>query len=92
MITYLVKKPNYYICGNCRMKQQELHENCWFCGCIFSNYENVILENYKEQENNKEEMSMEDKIIYVEPVDPEVPEVEVDFISDDDEQETKSKT
>ena len=35
---------------------------------------------------------MEDKIIYVEPVDPEVPEVEVDFISDDDEQETKSKT
>lgn len=84
MFTHLVKKSNYYICGNCRMKQQELHETCWFCGCLFSNYENIILKNYKEQENNKEKTFIEDKIIYAEPVDPEVPEVEVDFISDNE--------
>lgn len=54
MITDLVKKPNYYICGNCRMKQQEIEHTCWFCGCIFSNYEKVLIEMYEEQLEDKE--------------------------------------
>lgn len=49
MITHLVKKPGGYICHNCRMKQQEIKETCWFCGYFFSNYEIVLLKNYKEQ-------------------------------------------
>jgi predicted amidophosphoribosyltransferase len=49
MFTHLVKKPTGYICGNCRMKQQEIKDTCWFCGYFFSNYEVVLLENYKEQ-------------------------------------------
>jgi len=51
MFTHLVKKPIGYICGNCRMKQQEIKDTCWFCGYFFSNYEVVLLENYKEQNN-----------------------------------------
>lgn len=51
MITHLVKKNDYYICHNCRMKQQELKETCWFCGYIFSNFEVIVLENYKDREN-----------------------------------------
>lgn len=52
MVTQLVKRPSYYICGNCRMKQEELHENCWFCGYFFSNYEIIKLENFKTLENS----------------------------------------
>lgn len=51
MFTHLVKKPTGYICGNCRMKQQEIKDTCWFCGYFFSNYEVILLENLKEQEN-----------------------------------------
>lgn len=51
MITHLVKKPDYYICGNCHMRQDEIKHTCWFCGYFFSNYEVILVENYKEKEN-----------------------------------------
>ena len=43
MIAQLVKKSNYYICSNCRMKQHNVEEVCWFCGLSFSNYEEEII-------------------------------------------------
>lgn len=52
MFAHLVKKPDYYICSNCRMKQTEIKETCWFCGYFFSNWEVIQLENFKVTENN----------------------------------------
>lgn len=47
MLAHLVKKPNGYLCSNCRMAQNKLEETCWFCGYFFSNYEVILMENYK---------------------------------------------
>ena len=51
MITHLVKRNDGYLCHNCRMAQKELRETCWFCGYFFSNYESIVLKNYKDKEN-----------------------------------------
>lgn len=50
MIAKLIHKNDYYYCSNCMMKQPELNETCWFCESLFSNYEELLLENYKESE------------------------------------------
>ena len=50
MIAQILKKTGYCICSNCRMKQPELNETCWFCESFFSNYEELLLESYKESE------------------------------------------
>lgn len=49
MIAQLVKKPNYYICSNCRMKQLLLEPACWFCNFQFSNYEEELIKQFKEE-------------------------------------------
>lgn len=49
MITHLVKKTNYYICDNCRMKQQKPEPYCWFCGYPFANYEETLIELYHKE-------------------------------------------
>lgn len=51
MLTHLAKKNNKWICHNCRMEQKKLQPTCWFCDYFFSNYEAVVLENYKEVNN-----------------------------------------
>ena len=51
MIAQLVKRPNYYICNNCRMKQLSLQEVCWFCGLPFSNYEEELIKQFGEEQN-----------------------------------------
>ena len=44
---YLVEKVDGRIfCSKCRMKQRKIEEHCWFCGCFFTNYEEVILQHY----------------------------------------------
>lgn len=51
MIAKIIVKNNHYYCGFCRMKQALLKESCWFCGHIFTNYEEVAVENYNDREN-----------------------------------------
>lgn len=45
-MAFLRRKNNTYQCSNCFMRL-ELVENCPFCGEFFNNYEDIILENYK---------------------------------------------
>ena len=46
MVAYLVKKDdNQLYCSVCRMRQTYLKELCEFCWRIFSNYEDILLEN-----------------------------------------------
>ena len=41
-----------YYCSNCFMKLQKFTSYCEYCGEIFSNYENVLIEIY---ENKRED-------------------------------------
>lgn len=47
MIAQLIDKGTYYICSECRMKQRELGETCWFCGKVFTNYEEELIKTFK---------------------------------------------
>lgn len=54
MIAHLIPKFDYYYCSECRIKQP-IGEICIFCRAIFSNYEELLLKNYKDkndEENN----------------------------------------
>ena len=53
MIAQIVKRYGYYVCSNCRMQQHSLKEVCWFCNSPFSNYEEILIQNF-EKENNDE--------------------------------------
>lgn len=53
MIAHLINKKNYFICSNCRMKQQEIEETCWFCGFMFSNYEEELIKYFREEQENE---------------------------------------
>lgn len=35
------------------MEQQELKETCWFCGSWFTNFEEMVVENFNIQEEQK---------------------------------------
>ena len=48
MIAHLITKFDYYYCSECRIKQP-IGEICIFCGAIFSNYEELLLKNYKDK-------------------------------------------
>ena len=52
-IAQLLKKTNYYICSECRMKQHELAAECEFCGAEFNNYDEIITKIFMEKENDK---------------------------------------
>ncbi len=54
MTSKLVKKKNTYCCSNCMMRQPHLATNCWWCGNLFSNYEEIIIENAIEEEKINE--------------------------------------
>lgn len=47
MIAQLLKKSGVNICSKCRTRQWGLKETCAFCGAIFSNYENFLIENWE---------------------------------------------
>ena len=49
MITILVSKYGEYFCGNCRMRQKELTPYCPFCDYSFSNYEELLLQQYNDK-------------------------------------------
>ena len=57
MVSNLVKNNSYYYCSHCMMRQLQINPNCYFCGNYFSNWEEVMIELFKEQE--QEEMKNE---------------------------------
>ena len=57
----LIKKNNDYLCDNCYIKQPSVLEPyCIFCAQIFSNYEEVMINKFKEEQEN--EINGEDKL------------------------------
>ena len=49
MVASLVRKENnQWYCSACRMRQGKLRERCEFCWRIFSNYEDMLLEQIEE--------------------------------------------
>ena len=39
---------NEYYCSECMMRQKEIKPICYFCGALFSNYEAVIIQLYRD--------------------------------------------
>lgn len=51
MISTLKQKDGSYYCTECMMRQFTLRPQCSFCGAEFSNYQDVVIENYKKEYN-----------------------------------------
>lgn len=53
MIVRLIKRNGNYYCNNCQIKQPNPPDAiCWFCGFVFSNYENEIIKQFEEEQEN----------------------------------------
>lgn len=51
MIAELVDKGKYWACSECKMRQKQLDDGyCWFCGAIFTNWEEVLWKRKKEED------------------------------------------
>lgn len=60
MVTTLKKKiDGHFYCNNCKMGQYDLRPNCFYCGYTFSNYEDILVQQYEEE---REERMKEDNI------------------------------
>ena len=44
MTSKLFKKQDQYYCSNCMMRQPRVQANCFWCGDMFSNYENMLIQ------------------------------------------------
>lgn len=44
MTSTLFKKQDQYYCSNCMMRQPRVQANCFWCGDMFSNYENMLIQ------------------------------------------------
>ena len=54
MITTLKKKVDgHFYCNNCKMGQYELRPYCFYCGAAFSNYENIVVMLYEEEQEER---------------------------------------
>ncbi len=45
--TLLENRAGEWYCSECRMRQKEIEPSCYYCGRLFSNYEEVALKLYK---------------------------------------------
>ena len=52
MVANLILKSDGYHCSNCMMRQSKYPARCYFCGCEFTNWEEVA---YKEVMKEVEE-------------------------------------
>ena len=50
-IAKLVRRADHFICSECRMRQHYLTDVCEFCGATFSNYDEILMRVFMEQEN-----------------------------------------
>lgn len=54
MIARIIKRNGEYYCSECKIRQSKVIEfQCVFCGAFFSNYEEVLMENYMEEFKNE---------------------------------------
>lgn len=53
-VAKLIKKIDSYYCSNCFIKQPKLINKCIFCDNLFTNFEEILIENFKDQEKYKE--------------------------------------
>ena len=44
MTSTLFKKQDQYFCSNCMMRQPRVQASCFWCGNMFSNYENMLIQ------------------------------------------------
>lgn len=58
MVSKILKKNNIFYCSNCRMRQFQIKTNCPFCGNMFSNYEEILIQQFNEEERNKNESNL----------------------------------
>lgn len=53
MTSLLKRKDMKFYCSNCMMevrpREGQLPITCFFCGCIFSNWEEIAIEEYKQE-------------------------------------------
>lgn len=49
----LTDKFTPYYCSECRMRQTEVRPHCGFCGKVFSNYEDVLVEMYEDKREDE---------------------------------------
>lgn len=47
MIAQYVRRNGKYVCSNCRVEVREIEPECWFCGALITNFEEVAIENFK---------------------------------------------
>ena len=52
-VSTLKHKGQYWYCNNCMMRQPGIVPQCVFCEIPFSNFETLLIEDYKQREENK---------------------------------------
>ena len=56
MISTIKEKPNGgFYCSECRISLPNITENCPFCGSWISNYQEMLVKNFKEKERDTNE-------------------------------------
>lgn len=58
LIAKLMEKNGVFYCSECRMRQFEPSYNCKFCGNLFSNFEDMRIEQFEEERKDKNEESL----------------------------------
>jgi len=54
MVVKLIKRNGNYYCNNCQIKQPNPPSAyCWFCGFIFSNFEEELIDKFREDFDNE---------------------------------------
>lgn len=59
MTTIFKEKNNGFYCAECRMSFAEPQSICPYCGSIVSNYEELLIEKFKEEFQNESEICRE---------------------------------
>ena len=54
MVAKILESNGVYYCSNCRMRVKEPRYACEFCGLLFSNYEDILIKKFEEEEKEKE--------------------------------------
>lgn len=61
MTSKIIEKHNEYYCSNCMMRQQRIRASCWWCGNLFSNYEEMLIKDYNERIKNLADGGIKDE-------------------------------
>lgn len=59
MVARLLRQNGRLTCSECRIIQPNVRSNCVFCGAVFSNYEDFVIQEYKDIMSKELPASME---------------------------------